>query len=234
MFITLEGGEGAGKTTQARLLTERLRAAGYPVQQTREPGGTPLAGAIRALLLHPDASLRALAAADLAPGDTPAEPVLPVTEVLLLSAARAQHVAHIRAWLAAGAIVVSDRYADATRAYQGAARGLDPGLIATAERLATGGLTPDLTLLFDLPVAEGLRRRQAAHAGGDELNRLDREAAAFHEHVRAGYLTLAAAEPSRWLILDASLPPDEVAEHVWAVVSPRLPPSLLSAAPSDS
>src|SRR5690348_18446358 len=100
MFIALEGGEGAGKTTQARLLTERLRAAGYPVQQTREPGGTPLAGAIRALLLHPDASLQALANADLAPGDAPAEPMLPVTEVLLLSAARAQHVARIRAWLA--------------------------------------------------------------------------------------------------------------------------------------
>src|SRR5690348_15967533 len=235
MFIALEGGEGAGKTTQARLLTERLRTAGYPVQQTREPGGTPLAGAIRALLLHPDASLRALAAADLAPDDAPAEPMLPVTEVLLLSAARAQHVARIRAWLAAGETVVSDHYADATRAYQGAARGLDPDLIATAERLATGGLTPDLTLLFDLPVEEGLRRRRQAHADGGELNRLDREVAAFHERVRAGYLALAAAEPGRWLVLDATLPPDVLSERVWEVMSHRLPPPPPhSPAPSDS
>jgi dTMP kinase len=222
MFITLEGGEGAGKSTQAALLAERLRAAGHATQLTREPGGTPLAGAVRALLLHPDASLAALAAAGLATGDEPPEPMLPITEVLLLSAARAQHVARIREWLAAGEVVVCDRYADATRAYQGAARGLDPELIATAERMATGGLTPNLTLLFDLPAAEGQRRRQNARSAGGEWNRLDNEAMAFHERVRAGYLALATAEPERWVTLDATLPPDALAERVWSAVSERL------------
>jgi dTMP kinase len=223
LFITLEGGEGAGKTMQAALLAERLRAAGYRVRQTREPGGTPLADAIRALLLHPEAAVDALVAARLVPAGEPAEPLLPVTELLLLSAARAQHVARIRSWLAAGEIVLCDRYADATRAYQGAGRGLDAALILTAEQLATGGLRPNLTLLFDLPVAEGQRRRQRAHAEGGELNRLDRETVAFHERVRAGYLALAAEEPARWIVLDATLAPDTLAERVWAAVAPRLP-----------
>ncbi len=222
MFITLEGGEGAGKTTQAALLAARLRAAGHTTRLTREPGGTPIAGAVRALLLHPEASLGALAAADLVPVGESAESLLPVTEVLLLSAARAQHVEQIRTWLAAGDIVVSDRYADATRAYQGAGRELDMDLIVTAEQLATGGLRPDLTLLFDLPVEEGQRRRHYDHANGGELNRLDRESLAFHERVRAGYLALAAAEPARWVVLDATLPPGVLAERVWEAVSQRL------------
>jgi len=220
VFITFEGIEGSGKSTQARLLAERLRAAGRAVRLTREPGGTPLAGAVRALLLHPDSSVRALAGAGLAPGDDPAEPMLPVTELLLLSAARAQHVARIRGWLAAGEVVVCDRYADATRAYQGAGRGLDEATLATLERIATGGLRPDLTLLLDLPVAEGLRRRQQARDG--EWNRLDAEEGAFHERVRAGYLALAAAEPGRWVALDAMLPPEALAERVWATVASRL------------
>jgi dTMP kinase len=224
MFITLEGGEGTGKTTQARLLADRLRAAGYSVRLTHEPGGTPLASGIRALLLHPDDSLRALAKAGITSGDESAEPILPIAEVLLLSAARAQHVARIRAWLAAGEIVVCDRFADATRVYQGAARGLAADDIAAAERLATGGLRPDLTLLFDLPVEEGLRRRgHAAQTEGAELNRLDREDPAFHRRVREGYLALAAAEPSRWVVLDAAQPPTALAEHVWRAVESRLP-----------
>jgi dTMP kinase len=222
MFITLEGGEGAGKTIQAQRLVDRLRAEGYPARGTREPGGTPLAGAIRALLLHPDESLHALAAAGLAPDDEHAEPMLPITEVLLLSAARAQHVARIREWLAAGEIVVCDRYADATRAYQGAARGVDERSIDMAEQLATGGLRPDLTLLFDLPVAEGQRRRRLARDAGGDWNRLDRETLAFHERVRQAYLRLAAAEPGRWVVMDATLPPDELAGRVWEVVRARL------------
>jgi dTMP kinase len=225
-FITLEGGEGAGKTTQAALLAERLRAAGYRVHVTREPGGTPLGQGVRALLLHPAESLRALAAAGLAASSAPDEPapsVLPLTEALLLAADRAQHVAEMREPLAAGVVVISDRYADATRAYQGAARGLDTDTIETLQRIATGGLTPDLTLLFDLPVAEGQRRKQHAHKAGGEWNRLDSEAVAFHERVRESYLTLAAAEPSRWVVLDATLPPDALAERVWAVAEPRLP-----------
>lgn len=169
-FITLEGIEGSGKSTQAALLAERLRAAGYPTRLTREPGGTPLAGAIRAVLLQPEASRAALAAAGLATSathDETVEAMLPITEVLLYSAARAQHVVRIREWLAAGEVVISDRYADATRAYQGIARGLDahaPGVVATLEAIATGGLRPDLTLLLDLPAEEGLRRKAAARA----------------------------------------------------------------------
>lgn len=227
MFITLEGGEGAGKTTQAARLVARLRASGYPARQTREPGGTPLGTAIRALLMHPDESLRALAEAGLAAPGGPAEEMLSITEVLLLSADRAQHVACIRKWLAAGDVVICDRYADATRAYQGAARGLNTTAIAQAEALATGGLKPDLTLLFDLPAAEGQRRRQGARAAGGEWNRLDREALAFHERVREGYLALAKQEPQRWVVIDASLPTDKITERVWAIVKERLAASEL-------
>jgi dTMP kinase len=223
MFITLEGGEGAGKTTQGRRLIERLREAGYVARLTREPGGTPLAGAIRALLLQPEASVQALATAGLTTDGEEAEEMLPISEVLLLSAARAQHVERIREWLEAGEVVVSDRYADATRAYQGAARGLAMETILAAERMATGGLTPDLTLLFDLRVEVGQQRRQQARASGGEWNRLDSEALAFHERVREGYLALAAAEPQRWVVLDATLPPDALAERVWEVVRERLP-----------
>jgi dTMP kinase len=149
--------------------------------------------------------------------------VLPLTELLLLGAARAQHTARIRAWLAMGEIVISDRYADATRAYQGYGRALPMAHIAAIEALATGGLRPDVTLLFDLPVAEGQRRKQLAHAAGGEWNRLDAEALEFHERVRAGYLALAAAEPARWVVLDAAAPPDALAQAVWAALVPRLP-----------
>ena len=118
--------------------------------------------------------------------------------------------------------MVSDRYADATRAYQGAARGVDEHSINTAEQLATGGLRPDLTLLFDLPVEEGQRRRRLARDAGGDWNRLDRETLAFHERVREAYLRLAAAEPERWVVLDATLPLDELAERVWEMVRARL------------
>lgn len=259
MFITLEGIEGSGKSTQAARLVARLRTEGRAARQTREPGGTPLADAVRALLLHPEAAADALRAAQITSvlsaeddaGDAP-EPVLPMTEVFLLSAARAQHVARLRTWLAAGQIVVCDRFADATRAYQGFARGLDLDDIGTMEHLATGGLTPDITLLLDLPPAEGLRRKRLAltraehqlrlfdggtsadNANGQdtrndaiatEWNRLDQEALPFHERVRAGYLRLAATEPERWVVLDATLPPDALADRVWAAVGPRLTPA---------
>jgi dTMP kinase len=174
-------------------------------------------------LLHPDASLRALAAADLSPVQE-VELMLPETELLLYSAARAQHVALIREWLASGAIVISDRYADATRAYQGAARGLDAADVNAAERLATGGLVPDLTLLFDLPVEEGQSRRRQSELGGGEWNRLDAENFDFHRRVREAYLAMASLEPSRWVVLDAGLPPDELERGIWAVVKDRLPP----------
>lgn len=221
-FLVLEGGDGSGKSTQVRLLAERLKASGRASRLTREPGGTPLAGAMRALLLHPTASLTTLAEAGLASGDEPAEDMLPLTEALLLSAARAQHVARIRTWLEAGDFVISDRYAGATLAYQGYGRGYDLDALRTLERMATGGLAPDLTLLLDLSVAEGQRRKRAGHAGGDELNRLDTESTAFHQRVREGYLRLARAEPARWAIVDASATPDTIASEVWRVVSERL------------
>jgi dTMP kinase len=226
MFITFEGGEGGGKSTQAGRLVQRLREEGYAARQTREPGGTPLADAIRALLLHPKETVAALAAASLCPPEQVPERMLPVTEVLLLSAARAQHVERIRGWLRGGEIVVCDRFADATRAYQGGGRGLDMTIIATAEALATGGLRPDLTLLFDLPVAVGQERKHlaasAAGAPAQEWNRLDAESTAFHERVRQAYLDLAAHEPERWIVLDATQPTDVIAEQVWSIVSAAL------------
>ena len=220
MFITFEGGEGSGKSSQVALLAGRLRSEGRAVRTTREPGGTPLAGAIRALWLHPDKSLQALDKAGLATHDEPTEPMLPVTEALLLSAARAQHVARIRDWLAAGEIVLCDRYADSTRVYQGAARGLDVETIDALERMATGGLRPDLTFLLDLPVAVGLARRR--NMTGGDWNWLDAETVAFHERVRAAYLALAAADPDRWIILDTTQLPDALAEQIWQAVLARL------------
>jgi dTMP kinase len=220
VFITFEGGEGSGKSSQVELLAERLRATDRAVRTTREPGGTPLAGAIRALWLHPEESLQALDRASLAMHDEPTEPMLPVTEALLLSAARAQHVARMREWLAAGEIVLCDRYADSTRAYQGAARGLDEVTVATLERLATDGLRPDLTLLLDLPVEVGLARRR--NMTGGDWNWLDAKTSAFHERVRGAYLALAAAEPDRWIVLDATQPPDALAGQIWQVVESRL------------
>jgi dTMP kinase len=220
VFITFEGGEGSGKSSQVELLAERLRATGRAVRTTREPGGTPLAGAIRALWLHPEETLQALDRASLVTHDEPTEPMLPVTEALLLSAARAQHAARMREWLAAGEIVLCDRYADSTRAYQGAARGLDDETVAMLERLATDGLRPDVTLLLDLPVETGLARRRTM-TGGD-WNWLDAETVAFHERVRVAYLAMAAAEPGRWIVLDATQPPDALAGQIWQVVESRL------------
>jgi dTMP kinase len=225
MFITLEGIEGSGKSTQGWRLWQRLVDSGRRARLTREPGGTPMADAIRAVLLQPDRAQAALQVAKLTPDlpvGEPDEAVLPVTELLLLAAARAQHSARIREWLAAGEVVVSDRYADATRAYQGAGRGLPVEWIALLEQLATDGLRPDVTLLFDLPAVEGQHRKQAAHSTGGEWNRLDAEALEFHERVRAGYLTLATAEPARWVVLDAAPAPDALANAVWAALAPRL------------
>jgi dTMP kinase len=219
VFITFEGGDGSGKSSQIALLAERFRSEGRAVRTTREPGGTPFAGAIRALWLHPQESLESLGKDGLAAHDEPAEPMLPVTQALLLSAARAQHVAVMREWLAAGEVVLCDRYADSTRVYQGAAGGLDDATIATLERLATGGLRPNLTFLLDLPVEVGQARRR--NATGD-WNWLDAETVAFHERVRAAYLALAAAEPDRWIILDATQPPNALAEQTWQAVTARL------------
>ena len=183
LFITLEGPEGAGKSTNREYLAARLRAYGLDVVLTREPGGTPLAERIRELLL------------------TPSEETMAVdTELLLMFAARAQHLAAvIRPALARGAVVLCDRFTDATYAYQGGGRGVDVARIATLEDFVQGDLRPDLTLVFDLPIEIGLAR--AAARG--RLDRFEQEGQGFFEAVRQAYLQRAHAQPQRYAILDA-------------------------------
>jgi dTMP kinase len=184
IFITLEGPEGAGKTTQVKLLSKQLDILAIPHVITRDPGGTPLGKQIRRILLNPE------------------NPVQPVTELLLYQADRAQHIAEvIKPSLEAGKLVICDRFIDSTMAYQGYGRGLDFALIRQLNQIATGGLTPDLTILFDIESSDGLAR---LHPGGHD--RLEREALEFHHKVRKGYLELAQAEPERWKILDATKP----------------------------
>ncbi|MCS6290516.1 MAG: dTMP kinase [Nitrospira sp.] len=202
LFITLEGTEGCGKSTQAKLLGEHLRNQGYDTVETREPGGTPLAEKIRSLLL-----------------DRADEPVAPETEAFLVLAARRQHVAQvIEPALARGSIVLCDRFIDSTLAYQGYARGIDIATLERLNRLATHALRPDLTLVFDLPVSTGLARRRSAA----ELNRLDRESLRFHQKVRAGFLDLAKRHPTRIQVLSARAPKETVARAVARAVRPLL------------
>jgi dTMP kinase len=206
MFITLEGPEGGGKTTQLRALAGFLRDCGHDVVTAREPGGTAIGDQIRHVL-H----------------DTANAAMSPTAEMLLYAASRAQLVAEvIRPALAAGRVVLCDRYADSTMAYQGYGRSLDRDALAALTTIATGGLWPDLTLLLDVDVERGLARRRDE---GEEMNRLDLEAVAFHQRVRDGYLTLAAAEPARWQIIDADRPPDAVQDDLRCVVLACLSPA---------
>jgi dTMP kinase len=194
-FVSIEGGEGAGKSTVIAALCDALAAAGHEVVRTREPGGTPEGEAIRALLLDP------------------ARTLLPETELLLMFASRAQLVrAVIAPALARGAAVVSDRFTDASFAYQGGGRGIDAGRIAELERWAAG-VRPDLTFLLDVGVAQGLAR---ARARGGEPDRIESEHDAFFERVRATYLARAAVEPGRFRVIDASRPVDAVLADVRA------------------
>lgn len=200
LFITLEGAEGSGKSTQLRYLVQTLRRSGYPVVQTREPGGTVVAEAIRQMLLLSSSR----------------ESITPEAESLLILAARSQHVTHLIApALQRGAIVLCDRFSDSTFAYQGFARGLDLAWLQCANAVATNGRSPDLTLLFDLPVAVGLARRKKAQG---KLNRLDRESQRFHRLVRQGFLKLASQAPRRIKIIDATRSAQEIRAEVASLV----------------
>jgi len=195
MFITFEGSEGSGKSTQIPLLATYLSKLGYQIQTTREPGGTRIGEQVR-LCLH-----------DVANTD-----MTPAAEVLLYSASRSQLVEEvIKPALAEGKIVLSDRYADSTLAYQGYGRQLDLVALTSITRFATGGLEPDLTIFLDIDVEEGLSRRTT---GGEEMNRMDLQRLEFYQRVRQGYLTLAAAKPNRWTIIDASRPASQVQEEI--------------------
>jgi dTMP kinase len=206
-FITFEGIDGCGKSTQMRLLASELRMRGLEVVTTREPGGTPLGKRLRTVLLDPQIE------------------VDPLAELLLFAADRAQHVRTLlKPAIDSGGIVLSDRYADATAAYQGAGRSFTTEMIANVIALATGGLKPDLTLIFDLPVAECLSRtsRRTEDETNNKTDRLDAEDAAFHTRVRDAYLQLAANEPDRVRIIDASGSINETHERVLEVVIPFL------------
>ncbi len=198
-FVTLEGGEGSGKSAQTQRLEQRLTARGLDVVATREPGGTPAGEGIRDIVLHPPGGVR----------------LDPLAELLLFEAARAQLVATvIRPALERGAVVLCDRFIDSSLAYQGYGRGVDLNVVERLNAIATGNLRPDLTLLLDVPVEVGLARRR--REGG--LNSLDGEDIAFHERVRQGYLALARREPGRWRVIDATRSLDEVTEAVWSAV----------------
>ncbi len=203
MFITFEGPEGSGKTSQVPLLAAYLREQGHQVLCTREPGGTRIGDQIRSCL-H----------------DVENSEMTAVTEVLLYAASRAQLVREIiRPALAAGKVVLCDRYADSTIAYQGYGRTLSLEDLHRLTRFATGGLKPDLTLLLDIDVEHGLKRRLANDA---EMNRLDLETGGFHRRVRAGYHQLAQAEPNRWLIVNADQSVDQVQAELRRILDLRL------------
>ena len=204
MFITLEGPEGSGKTSQLPDLADFLREDGWKVLTTREPGGTDIGDQVRQVLMRIDNTA-----------------MNPRAETLLFLAARAQLVNEvIRPALAAGTVVISDRYGDSTLAYQGYGHGNDLDTIRQMLAFATGGLTPDLTVLLDVDPAVGLRRKKSV----GEWNRMDAYQLEFHQRVRAGYLELARQEPRRWVVLDAGLPREMVQSALRQVILARLTP----------
>ena len=220
LFITLEGGEGSGKSTQAQALKALLEARGFTVTLTREPAGCPLGHRLAELLKDPSSGLD------------------PRSELFLFAAARAQHVAQvIRPALERGEVVICDRFADSTAAYQGYGRGLSLDDVRQVNRIATAGLVPDLAVLLDVPVDVGLARKELALSlrprgpqpeglskGGETgPDRIGDEAADFHERVRQGYLALAAAEPDRFLVLDATRPLEETTEAIRQSLQQLLP-----------
>ena len=209
-FITLEGGEGAGKSTQVQLLAQKLEPMGISVVVTREPGGSPGAEALRDVILSGKAA-----------------PFGPAGEALLFSAARIDHIDQtIAPALNRGAWVICDRFADSTRAYQGAAGSLDPALIASLERVAVGDMKPDLTLILDLATEKGLARAAARRGSMGKADRFEREGALFHETLRQAFLDIARAEPQRCAVIDADKSPEEVAQAIWTCVRERLAPAF--------
>jgi dTMP kinase len=201
-FITFEGVDGSGKSTQLRMLSDSLRAEGTDVVATFEPGDTPLGRRLRQAFLETE------------------EAVAPIAELLLFAADRAQHVEHlIRPALDAGRIVISDRYADATAAYQGAGRGFDEKTVNQVIELATGGLKPDLTLFFDISLETATKRMSGRERTNTIENRMDRESQEFYSRVRDAYLGIANREPDRFKIIDANGSPDGTHQEVLRIVS---------------
>jgi dTMP kinase len=207
VFITFEGPEGSGKSTQLRMLAARLRETGRDIVETQEPGGTPIGAQIRRVLL--DARNRELC---------------PTAELLLMFASRAQNVDQvILPALAAGRIVLSDRFTDSTLVYQGAGRGLGAEVVYDVDRVACRGLVPDLTLVIDIDTETGLERAHRRNAAAQDLEtRMEEQDVSFHRRVREAYRQLASDEPRRVLLIDGARTPQEVAADVWAAVEPRL------------
>ena len=209
-FITLEGGEGAGKSVQARRLAARLIKLGLDVVLTREPGGSPHAEALREFILSGTAARFG-----------------PAGEALLFSAARIDHIdVTIAPALARGAWVICDRFADSTRAYQGVAGRLDRGFITRLEQVAVGERRPDLTLILDLPAEQGLARAAQRRGAGAKADRFESEDVAFHATLREAFLAIAREEPQRCVVIDASRPEAEVGQAIWRAVHERLGASL--------
>jgi dTMP kinase len=207
-FITFEGGEGTGKSTQAASLAQRLRSMGIGVVLTREPGGSPGAEIIRHVILS-----------------GAAKPLGPEAEAILFAAARDDHVSStIEPALARGRWVVSDRFSDSTKVYQGALGHVDPLLIGGLHRVTIGTLRPDLTFILDLPAELGLQRA-AARRGERNADRFEGESLEFHEKLREAYLHLAASEPNRCVLIDARDEPNAVAVRIWETVAKRLDPA---------
>ena len=207
-FITFEGGEGTGKSTHAALLGTRLKSLGVGVHLTREPGGSPGAEIMRHILLS-----------------GVAKPLGPDVEAVLFAAARDDHLnTLIRPALTRGEWVVCDRFADSTRAYQGAVGHVDPRTISSLERIIVGDTKPDLTFILDVPAAVGMQRA-ASRRGQAGADRFEGEALEFHEKLRDAFLMLAATEPARCVLIDATAPKTEVSEQIWRVVNERFDPA---------
>lgn len=205
-FITIEGGEGGGKSTQAKALAARLRSAGVDVVSTREPGGSENAELIRKALLDGSFERFGIKA-----------------EALLFAAARIDHLdLTIKPALGAGRWVVCDRFHDSTRAYQGTHGGVGNAFLAQLERITLGGILPDLTLVLDLPAPVGLARAARRRAGRATPDRFEKQSLQFHENLRSAFLTIAAREPERCVIVDAAQSPEDVEEAIWHAVSHRL------------